>query len=133
MGAFWGNSAQHRGLLKITQAPASRIYTSGTEQRTVSETRQAESITVSYERTVTGALSQGFLINVGVFSSLFMMIGGMIIPGAAIRILEGTTCSMADLAALELEPNTWPSSVSTLMPFFSSCFQLGEREGELVL
>jgi hypothetical protein len=56
--------------------------------------------------TVTGAFSQGFLINVGVFSNLFMMIGGIIIPGAAIRILEGTTCSMADLAALELEPRT---------------------------
>ena len=42
-------------------------------------------------RTVTGAFNHGFLINVAVFSSLLMMSGGMIMPGAAIPTREGMT------------------------------------------
>ena len=39
-----------------------------------------------------------------VFSSLLIMIGGTNIAGAAIPILEGTTCEIADTAALLLRP-----------------------------
>ena len=70
---------------------------------------------------MTGAFIQGFLMNAAVFSSLAMMSGGMIMPGAAMPTLEGITCCSAAVAALVLAPTTCPSSVSMLMPFFTSC------------
>lgn len=45
--------------------------------------------------TVTGAFIQGFLMNAAVFSSLLMMRGGMIMPGAAMPTREGITCASA--------------------------------------
>jgi len=71
--------------------------------------------------TVTGALSQGFLMKEAVRSRRDMMRGGMIIPGAAMATLEGITCIKAPVAAAVLAPTTSPSSVSMLIPFFTSC------------
>lgn len=73
--------------------------------------------------TVTGALSQGFLMKEAVRSRRDMMRGGMIIPGAAMATLEGITCIKAPVAAAVLAPTTSPSSVSMLIPFFTSCWQ----------
>jgi hypothetical protein len=42
-------------------------------------------------------------------------------PGAAMPTREGMTWVSAAVAALVLAPTTVPSSVSMLMPFFTSC------------
>lgn len=73
--------------------------------------------------TVMGALSHGLLVNVRVLSNLLITMGGIIIPGTAIKILEGITCLIASIAATELNPISSPFSVSTIMPFTISCWR----------
>lgn len=49
-----------------------------------------------------------------------MIIGGINMPGTAIPIRDGTTCEMAEIAALELNPAGSPLSVSMAIPFLIS-------------
>ena len=71
--------------------------------------------------TVAGAFNQGFFMKEGVFSKKLIAIGGIIIPGTAIPILEGITWEIADIAAFVLSPTSFPSSVSIIIPLTISC------------
>jgi hypothetical protein len=57
------------------------------------------------------------------FSKKDIIIGGIIIPGTAIPILEGMTCPIAATAALLLRPASNPVSVWIVMPFTISCWR----------
>ena len=91
---FCGKSAQQSGVLKVRQAPVNS--------------------------TVTGAFSHGFLMKAAVRSRRLMISGGTNIAGAAMPTREGITCANAAVAALVLAPAARPSSVSILIPFFTS-------------
>lgn len=94
MELFWGNRAQHRGVANTKQKPTNVTWI--------------------------GALIHGNLFKKAFFSKVFMINGGMAMPGAAMRILEMTTCVMACFAALVDSPKRVPFSSVTGIPTFSS-------------
>ena len=83
--------------------------------------------------TVVGAFSQGLLVNVRVLSNLLITMGGIIIPGTAIKILEGITCLIASIAATELNPISSPFSLSIIMPFTISCWRYKNVTNKLII
>jgi len=67
-----------------------------------------------------GALALGYRLNRPLESNLFMIMGIRTIPGAAMPILDKVTIDIPVLAAVTLSPTLTPSSVSSIIPCWSS-------------